>query len=406
MNKIVLALIATALTFSQTTVAATTANLDLYHRLIDAQRSPSGKLVQIVLKPNPAMNPTNSTGKENNPADIVVILRDRLEKMKNSSSFSQVKIQTLTKSGWTRDEIQHYNDAKNILSATEDVQRVLSDKVISEILREFQKDLNMIFQFNVLAKPGAPGYYHDRALIDMALKKAMSMAEDALGTVPALRAVSFLLNLALGWVEEKRSYAQNILLFYIEKMPASALGFTAQEVSFIKSSIFERQIALWDLEKLAAAKKNWARYGTEQFEKQMDTNSKRLAKYGANHGEILPSVNFAFTPATKNNVSYILNTQDRKSKTSKDLSTAYNGSAPHRIREFRIELQLTQLASNLLPLPNFALDQLNDLLESYYSKQKLTEGALYAYLLSQGKTKQARIVLEQSINPILIHDFK
>ncbi len=399
MTKLLLAFTALALTYGQTTFAATAPNLDLYHRLIEAQRDSSGTLVQLILKPAAELN---STGASN----ITSVLRDRLQKLNERPSLMTDNMQTLTKAGWSENDIKNYHAAKNIISSSHEVQHLLDNKIVNKILREFQKDVNLIFQFQVLAKPNAPGYFHDRALINKALKKALSAAENALGTTPALRAVTFLLNTALGWVEEKQSYTQNILLFYMEKMPASSLGFTDQEISLIKSSIFERQIAWWDFKKLQEATKHWSTYGTERFQVQISDNASRLEKYGSSHGEILNSLNFAFTVAQKDNVSYILNTQDPKSKTSKDLSTAYDGKAPRHIRDFRIELELVQLASSFLPVPGFVLGQLNGLISSYYKNQKITEGALFAYLAGEDEQDQAGIILDQSINPILIHDLK
>ena len=402
MSKFILGLCSFLFVFAPSANAANNTNLDLFNRMVEVQRDSSGKLIQLVLKPSL----TKVSGSEHESLDVTQSMLSLLQEAQQSPELSADETRELANAGWSNDQIKTYNDAKMLLSSSHDLEILLKNKDINSILREFQKELESIMQLNVLARPGEPGYFHDRKLIEKAEKKATSAAETAIGNIPALRVVEFLIHTALGWSEGKRTYCQNALLYYIDKVPASDLGFTDQEVAFIKSSLFERQIDWWDLKRVEKVKKHWGTWGNDRFNDMVQNNAKRLAKYGSKFGTVEPSFTFAFASAKKGNVTYILNTEDHASKLSKDLSLAYDSSAPRQIRQHRIELQLAQIAANLLPAPGVIVDELTALIGSYYSTQKETEGSLYAHLLAEGQTTQARTVLDQTLNPLLIKDLK
>ncbi|MES2854585.1 MAG: hypothetical protein V4692_01925 [Bdellovibrionota bacterium] len=268
-------------------------------------------------------------------------------------------------------------------------------------MREFEKDLNLIFQFNVLASPNDPGYFHERKLIDKAVKKALSLAESALGDVPALRVVFFLLNETIGMVEGKRAYYQHALLHIIEKNEPASLGLTAEEVAFVKSSLYVGQLGWLDLKKLKDAKKNWPTYGTKLFTKQSAANAARLEKYGPKIGSVGTTLDFAFASVNAGGVDYVVNTQNKKFKFSKQLSMAYDPSDATGIRNFRIKMRLAQLAATFLPIPGIALDQLQSLLSSYYNGQRITEGALYASMTDSGNAAAAMVVFPDPDSPTM-----
>ncbi|HVK61333.1 MAG TPA: hypothetical protein VM432_07275 [Bdellovibrionales bacterium] len=397
MKKFFTALSALAFIAIVPNTAFASSDLDLFHRLVEVKRDEQGKLTELVLKVNKGMAPTSTVASQ--------LLND-LRKMSSRSALSAGDIQQLEESGWSKEDVKNYQAAVEKLSNREDIEAVLNNKDIGGILQWFEKELNKVFQYNVLAKPYDPGYFHERAIINKLIKKAKSLGEDALGNIPGVRAFFFLLNETISQVEGKRSYCHSAVLYFLEKNSPAELGLTSEEVALIKSSMFTASIGWADLKKLKEAKKNWPTYGTTQFTKQITKNADRAEKYGPKFGEVGAAFNYAFSPATQEGAYYIVNTQNSKSKISKKLSVAYNSKDPKAIRDFRIFMRLAQFGATFLTIPDFALDQLQGLLSSYYNGQRITEGALYAYLMSNDRTDEAKIVLQQSINPLLIYQLQ
>jgi hypothetical protein len=388
-----------SLLFNINNSAAASTNLDFFHKFVEIKRDAKGKLIELDLKP------MGSQANAVKTSSTMMAYFNSAVSNRSLSPMTTLEAQRLASEGWTAADIKNFNDAKKKLSSS-DVQAFLGSTEIDKIMAEFEKDINFIFAFNVLSKPGVPGYFHDRKLIDMAINKAISLAEGALGNTPALKVVEFLISETLGMVADKRSYCQFALLYYLEKTPAADLGLTDTEVAYIKSSMYEAQISWYDFPALHKAEKNWSTYGSVLFTNQAAQDARRLAKYGPSYGQVLPNYNYSFTPIQSGSVGYVFNTFNKKSELSGDLSLAYDSSAPKHIRDLRIELELARLGASFLPLPSFVIGQLTKLLASYYTGQKVTEGALYAYLSANGQDQQAKTVLNQAINPFLTESFK
>jgi hypothetical protein len=399
MNKLFLFITTLILAFAGPTNAyAGSGEMDFFNRMVDVQRDENGRLVQLMLK-----NMAAASMQSSQSSAMTAQLLKELDTVK-PSVMTASEAKSLSMAGWSTTDIKNFKAATEKLSSPADIKALLNNKDIGDILAQFEKGLNSVFQYNVLAKPGVPGYFHDRKIIDKLIKTAMKAAEKALGNVPGLKVVTFLLNETIGAVEGKRAYCQFAVLYYLEHYPASAMGFTDEEVAFIRSSLYEGQIGWLNFKEVEKAKKNWPTYGNVAFDKQVQKNAGRLEKYSNNYGSHDANFNFSFTSFNNAHGIEIVNTFDKKSRFSGDLSVAYLQDDPSAIMKQRIGLRLTQLAATFLPIPGIALDQLQQTISSYYAHQKITEGALYGYYMSQGMTTEATTILKQSINPFLIYE--
>lgn len=372
------------------------ADVELFHRLVNVERDASGKLDQLTVK--------KTVTEDSATSHVVASLQRDMLGASATLALNDMELHQMMMEGWTQDDIQAFNQASAKIASGQEMQVFLNNKDLQKILVDFEADMNRIFTYNVLAKPNVANYFDDYSLTNLALQKALSAAEKALGNVPGLNIFEFLLNQTLGEIAEKRSYVQSAVLYFLEKTPATDLGLTTDEVALIKSSIYESRLSWKDILNQRDAAKHWKTYGTAIFDGQVASGVKRLKQYGPSYGQVHPSLNFAFTPAEDQNTSLILNTVTKRSKLSSDLSIAYDSSAPGHIKAVRVQLRLTQFALNFVSMPGLLRRQVNSLLNSYYAKQIDAEGSLFAALVSNGYSAEADVVLQQSLNPFLTEE--
>jgi hypothetical protein len=375
---------------SQANAASAANGLNLFHQMIDVQRDSSGQITQIILKA-----PANSSS---HVAQFLAGLSTGIAQPNRKATISAQELQSLALQGWSQEQIQNLADAKaKLASSSKKLQKILSNNEVTNILEKLEKALNGIMALNVLAVPGNPKYFQDHSLLNNAIQQAIDLA----GNAPDVKAVEFLINEVVNLVTFKQSFYQNALLAYMQNFEASDLGLSADEVSLIRSSIYDSRLSWDDIFGQSDAQGNWSTFGNNKFASSVSDDQDRLNQYAGDYSQVGSSYCFAFAPASKGGVTYILNTRDHQNEISDDLSIAFDSSHPTQIQNQRMELELVELASTLLPAPGFVIDQLDDLISSYFKPQSQTEGALYAYLSSQGMDTEAQTILAQTNNPFL-----
>lgn len=369
---------------------------DLFHKLVMVQRDEKGVLTQLVIR------------EAAQPGALVLrdrYVRDILAFSQRSSDLNMLNTE-LDQAGWSDEEKTLLKETIKKLKNSSQITAALKNKDFTDILRKFELDLLNIFAFQVLASPSEPGYYHANTMIQLAIDSALKIAGHILGSVPLLDALGFLLERTIQILEERRSFYQNVVLHYLENYPPEFLGLTAQEVAWVKSSIYESRIAWYDFDTAEDAKKQWATFGSEIFADKVARGEDRLKKNAKKYDKFFDKFNFAYIPAQKKNSFYIVDLINKRNKLSTDLSVAYDFDKPKKIKTIRMAIQAVQIASRFSPMPGLALRAMDWLLDSYYIPQKNTEGSLYAYLMIHGRTSEAQIVVDQATNPLLSLELK
>ncbi len=112
--------------------------------------------------------------------------------------------------------------------------------------------------------------------------------------------------------------------------------------------------------------------------------------------------NYGFVEVVEEGEKVVKNLVDTKHMFSMKAATAYNYAKPNKIKRIRSLLNLGELGLGFLPIPGWIKAQVEGFVESFYVKQRLTEGALVGYFESKGNMVMAKKVKNQMANPYIL----
>tara|TARA_X000000950_G_scaffold225197_1_gene271531 strand:- start:222 stop:956 length:735 start_codon:yes stop_codon:yes gene_type:complete len=228
----------------------------------------------------------------------------------------------------------------------------------------------------------------------------LKLAKRWLSNIPVLNTAMYVIVEVEKLIRERRLYHQNMLLHYLDKLTPEQLGLTHSEVSRAWSSIFESRIPWYAFWESNNAKANWEKYGPNNFYANFRLASNRLRNFRNNYVEIHTRINYGFQVVTsKEKGKMILNLLDSRDEFSTAPSVAYYYDDPNKVMKDRLIFMVARLGLSFVPIPQFIKDLGDSFLKSKYTRQALSEGALFAYFESVGQEEMARDILAQTLNP-------
>jgi len=265
---------------------------------------------------------------------------------------------------------------KTIMSSLEDKKVKLElDKIIDLLT-------NKSF-FKLLADTQNPKAFDEEIALVDAVNVAIDAAQQAFGTTPLFNVLEFLVSEYLESLVSQREFYQNALLAYINSTDI----FTAEETATVKSSIFYSRLGLTKIKARKNALKKWATFGLEAEEKA----NKKCKQ----------SEQTSFHYCFKLNKTQIANLVDKNNSLSKGTSKAFDYKNPGHLGRTRWFILTAKLGLKLLPVPGVVKHPVKKWLESFYLKQRRTEGLLYSSATLQNDTELANWILENTANPLI-----
>jgi hypothetical protein len=193
-----------------------------------------------------------------------------------------------------------------------------------------------------------------------------------------------------------------MLLHYLENFNEEELGLTHNEVNLIWSSIYESRIEWYNYWESKSAKANWDKYGINNFYANYRFANQNLHKSENLYSEINQRLNFAFQEVVLNNDKVIVNLFDNEGMFKKYPAIAMNLSKPSQVPRMRVMLSIAELGLSFVPISVTIKDAAANFMKSFYSKQKITEGALFGYYESEGNQVGMKNIAKQYMNPFEI----
>jgi hypothetical protein len=190
-----------------------------------------------------------------------------------------------------------------------------------------------------------------------------------------------------------------MLLHYLENFNEAELGLTHDEVNLIWSSIYESRIPWFAFWESSNAKSNWQKYGVNNFYLNYRNASGTLRSNTKLYSELYERDNYAFQEVNLNGDKVIINLFDSEGIFQNKPAVAYNYTKPSQVARKRIILNLAELGLSFVPLSEMIKENVATFIKSYYEKQKLTEGALFAHFESTENLSGKSQLQLQYLNP-------
>ncbi|MFW5887441.1 MAG: hypothetical protein ACOCUH_01450 [Bacteriovoracia bacterium] len=280
---------------------------------------------------------------------------------------------------------------------------LFSKENIKKVFKEFKKQMKLYFQQQnvaTLARLDNPRYYYTQQGVNTAVRKTLEFARRKLDNIPLLNLISYIIVRTDRLIHDRRLYHQYMLKYYLERFDASELGLTKDEADRAMSSIYEAQIPLMSIRESNYAVRNWMRYGFDKFYMEVRRANTRARDVEYRYDRLGRQLGFAFQRAyTTNGKRYIIHLLNNKHMLSQKPAVAYNFDHPYRIVTIRILLGVAKIGVNFLPISDKIKGYIDRFVDSIYAKQRLTEGALFAYMESHERDDIARIIQMQTVNP-------
>jgi len=283
-----------------------------------------------------------------------------------------------------------------------DFDKVFSDPKFNEVINKFEKKLTTEMSlggFNVLARLDNAKFFYKKNVTYQIVKWALDFAKKRLSTIPLLNTASYVLVQVEQLIRERRTFHQNMLLYYFENFPESELGLEKEEVDLAVSSIYESRIswmAFWESNFAVA---NWDRYGMDKFYTQVRSANSVWRANRSIFSSTFKKINFAFKETEFKEELVIVNLFDQESLFQKRPAIAHFIDKPNFIKRKRMVLQLAQLGVSYLPLPSFIKSFAERYFKSFYEQHKLTEGSLYGYFEANELEQGMENIRNQYLNP-------
>jgi len=272
------------------------------------------------------------------------------------------------------------------------------------VLKKFEfelKDVLKMLDLTIIANPNDARFFYRKNVTYEVVTRALNFAKKRFDNIPILNLVSFVIVKVHDLVLEQRQFHQNMLLHYLQNHTASDLGLEKKEVDFVMSSIYESKIAAINLPESNAAAANWTDYGFNKFYTMVRGANTRIRRTNSSYDAINGRYNYGFVEVVEEGERVVKNLIDNKHSFSSKAPTAYNYDKPNKVKRMRSLLNLGQVGLGFLPIPGWLKQQAQNFIESFYVKQKLTEGALVAYFEEQGNLVMANNIKSQMINPYI-----
>jgi hypothetical protein len=272
------------------------------------------------------------------------------------------------------------------------------------VLRRFEfelKDVLKMLDLSIIANPNDARFFYRKNVTYEVVTRALNFAKKKFDNIPILNLVSFVIVKVHDLVLEQRLFHQNMLLHYLQNYNHEDLGLEKKEVDFVMSSIYESRIAALNFPESNAAAANWTDYGFDKFFTMVRSANTRIRRTNSTYDAVNGRYNYAFVEVVEKGERVVKNLIDSKHMFSSKAPTAYNYDKPQKVKRTRALLNLGQVGLGFLPIPGWLKQQAQNFIESFYVKQKLTEGALVAYFEEQGNLVMAKNIKAQMINPYI-----
>lgn len=315
------------------------------------------------------------------------------------SLFAEGSTQSLTELDNSDIELV-INSMKELRSL--DIDQIFKNDIFKDFIQKFElklKDVLLMADPTIVANVSDPTYFYKKHVTGQVLTWGLNLAKKTFSQVPFLNTASFVLTKVTKMFLEKRHYHQNMLLHYLEKFEAKDLGITHSEANQIFSSIYESRIAWFAFWESAAAKADWEHYGTNKFFQSIRAVNTKFRSTRGQYDSVGKRLNYAFIEANYKGRDVVLNLFDSQNMISSKPSIALDLNSPAKIKRLRAVLHLAQLGVSFISLPDFIKSMAQNFMKSFYEKQQITEGALQAYLESNGLVNQSSVLRSQYLNP-------
>ena len=283
-----------------------------------------------------------------------------------------------------------------------DINAIFNNSVLKEVISSYEeklKSLMMNLRLDVVAQIDDPKYFYTRNLSYQAVKFGLDLARKRLSSVPLLNAASDIIVKVEKLVRERRTYHQNMLLYYLDNFTPEELGLTKDEADRAFSSIYESRISTISYWESNRAQAQWLTYGTDYFYNGWRAGSRTLLINQKRYSEIGERLTYAFNEVTLNDKEVIINLFDKQSMIQWTPSIAYDYTRPNFIKRKRQLHRLVQVGMSFITVPAFFKDTINSYIESTYVKQRLTEGSLLAYFEAHNMEEMRTNLASQTMNP-------
>jgi len=366
-------------------------NADAFYKRFTGERDAKGKLQFIRdrwIKPGFSLDPL-------------------IEQVKHDLQIEQTRPleQSYAEIDTTIDDAKARSGAKKAVKAIHgvDLNNIFDNALMKNILKNYEQLLSehVAFDVDVLAAPADNAFFYRKAVTHEIMVQALKFAAKQLNNAPILGVADYIIETAEKLVRERRTYHQNMLLYYLEKFKPEDLGLTHDEVMHVTSSIFESRLVALSYLDHTMARDMWDIYGGLMFDSMYRTAQENLEgyqnlKYYEKTGE---RVALPFLEVTEKGVHKIINLLDKKHEYSQKPAVAYYYDNPNLVAEKRLLCQVIQIGAHLLPLSSVGMQYIDEFAESSYANQRITEGWLVGYFEANADQKAVQTLYKQNMNP-------
>jgi hypothetical protein len=384
-------------------------SLDQFHRRYTLERNSGGTLIKIIDNDITAASESFSLSTEiNNLTSLLQIMG------KNSRSRTLFEIENDLKS--VLEKLS--NEKENYESITEELISIISelpseklwnsDKASSVYQKLEQNWMDEVKNgsFSIIANLEDKYYFYKINLHTQLMKGVISLAKSVVPGGAALNAVTYIIKRFSSFVEDSKAYHQNILLQYLTTFSPKDLGITEQERNLAISSIMEAKTKWFDVFSLFRVKKNWEGFGLRKIEKQQKKVWKRLSKHRNKYSYVGDSIGtYFYNVGFKKGNNGIVNLLKGKFLFNSRPSVTWIKERPNYVFTKRLVYELAKFAVSVIPV-KFVSSVFNPLVNSFHKTQIKQEGNLWGYYEAWENDNMRKVILRQSINPILIHSLK
>lgn len=347
------------------------AQADINDLPIEVRRGPNGQIEHVLI--NHGKSPEKSASQFLNE------LRASLDQASKSlhappplSGFEKLK----------REDQETYLQAVQMLEQKDLRQHLYDSRVQAEFLKASSEFHKTPF-FKLIAAPYNPTAFDEEQLIAEAIERAIDLAGQVLPSSPLLSVFEFLVSEYFEALTSQREFYQNAFLYRLEHDES----FTAEEKSRIKSSIFYSRLDLWNLPARKKAQKAWLTFGDKElksFQKKCKTDS----------STVLQSCFFM-------DKNVIRNRMYKSHTLARSQSRTFNYDSPSSAATERWFILAAKLGLKLLPAPGLAKTPVKGWLNSFYQKQRKSEGMIYAAAVARDQSNLAAWIRHNTVNPLI-----
>lgn len=276
---------------------------------------------------------------------------------------------------------------------------------INPILDKLENDIEQLVslpEWQVVSSLNQPGYFYKRKVFRTIIRNAASQIKLILPIGPAVYWAIYYVKMYERYLHETKREHQNMLLYYLTNYSGETLGLTELEHKKALSSIFESNIAFYDIFELFRARRTWKNYGLSKLIKIKEKVEKRKEKYEDHFSGSMTDLTTFHSQTTKDDGKVLVDFYTKKSLLSGKYSLSYYYNKPKLVLAKRIYLTMLRFVYDFLPLPTgvgFILDQLT---ASEMNSQIRREGSLIAHFEDHGDKEMVKKLFIQAVNPVAL----